>query len=184
MYAPVSYVLSSAIAQIPFVLFTSTLSVIPYYWIVGINNKPERFFMFLLLQFQFLYTTESLCIVFASIIPNFVVALGVVISLLSVFYVFNGLFVTPESVPWVFRWIDFVSPHKYTMSGLSWLAFSGEDFSGFENCTKNCFGSNGDDILDSIQGLSSDTNIGVVFSVLIAETVFLRIMHWCILMKA
>uniref|UniRef100_A0A7S3YAG1 ABC transporter domain-containing protein n=1 Tax=Lotharella globosa TaxID=91324 RepID=A0A7S3YAG1_9EUKA len=184
MYAPGAYVLASSLVQTIFVLFTSTLSVVPYYWIVNINDDPARFFQFWLLQYVFLYTIESLCIVFASVIPNFVIALGVVVSTLSNFFVFNGLFVTPDSVPWVFRWIEYISPHRYAMQGLSFLAFSGQSFSGFDTCTASCFGDNGDDVLDNIQGLSSDTNVGLMFGVLIAEAVVLRLAHWFILRKA
>jgi len=131
-----------------------------------------------------LYTVESLCIVFAAIIPNFIIALGVVVSILSNFFVFNGLFVTPGSVPWVFRWIGYISPHAYAMRGLSWLAFSGQEFSGFDTCTSACYGENGDDILDNIQGLSSNVNIGFMFGILWIESFVLRVSHWIILHNA
>mmetsp|Transcript_20552 Transcript_20552/g.32575 ORF Transcript_20552/g.32575 Transcript_20552/m.32575 type:complete len:576 (-) Transcript_20552:298-2025(-) len=184
MYAPISYVLAASLVQLPFVLITSSMSVIPYYWLVGVNDDPARFFQFWMLQFTFLYVIESLCIVFASVIPNFIIALGVVVSLLSNFFVFNGLFVTPESVPWVFRWIEFISPHRYTMQGLAWFSFSGTDFSGFDGCTRSCFGSNGDDVLDAVQGLTSNVDFGIIFGVLWAEVYLLRMAHWYILRKA
>jgi ABC-type multidrug transport system permease subunit len=38
MYGPLAYVVSQAIVQIPFVFITSTFSVIPYYWMNGIND--------------------------------------------------------------------------------------------------------------------------------------------------
>mmetsp|Transcript_27028 Transcript_27028/g.52394 ORF Transcript_27028/g.52394 Transcript_27028/m.52394 type:complete len:635 (+) Transcript_27028:75-1979(+) len=184
MYAPGSYVLASSLVQLVFVLLTSTLSVVPYYWIDDINDDAGRFFQFWLLQFTFLYTIESLCIVFASVIPNFVIALGVVVSVLSNFFVFNGLFVTPDSVPWVFRWIEFISPHKYAMQGLAKLAFSGQSFSGFDTCEAACFGDNGDDVLDNVQGLDSGVDIGLMFGVLLIESFALRMAHWYILRKA
>jgi len=183
MYSPISYVVASALVQLPFVFVTSALSVIPYYWIVGLNDDPGRFFAFIFLQFTFLYTIESVCVVSSTLIPNFIIALGVVVSLLSNFFVFNGLFVTPDSVPWVFRWIEFISPHGYTMRGLAKLAFSGTDFSGFETCLRSCYGTSGDEVLDAVQGLKSNVNFGIVFGVLWAEAILGRILHWYILRK-
>mmetsp|Transcript_4830 Transcript_4830/g.7162 ORF Transcript_4830/g.7162 Transcript_4830/m.7162 type:complete len:635 (+) Transcript_4830:110-2014(+) len=183
MYSPLAYVSAATLVQIPFVFINAMLSVIPYYWLVGVNDDPQRFFAFIALQYVFLFTIESICIVAASVIPNFVIALGVVVSLLSNFFVFNGLFVTPDSVPWVFRWIEYVSPHAYTMTGLAKLSFSGTDFSGFDGCTQACYGTSGDDVLDAIQGLTSDVDFGLVFGVLIAEIFVLRAMHWYILRK-
>eukprot|EP00466_Bigelowiella_natans_P021298 jgi/Bigna1/44637/e_gw1.99.8.1 len=180
MYAPISYVASSSLVQLLFVLMASSLSVIPYYWIDDINDDPGRFFAFLILQFSFLYTVESIATVAAALIPNFIIALGIVVSLLSNFFVFNGLFVTPDSVPWVFRWIEFISPHAYAMRGLAWLSYAGESFSGIDSCNP-CFGATGEEVLDAVQGLSSDVDFGVIFGVLWAESFALRAWHWYIL---
>mmetsp|Transcript_7412 Transcript_7412/g.18059 ORF Transcript_7412/g.18059 Transcript_7412/m.18059 type:complete len:662 (-) Transcript_7412:356-2341(-) len=181
MYAPISYVVASSVVQLFFVFVTSALSVIPYYWMDDLNRDPGRFFLFLLLQYSFLYTVESISIVAATVIPNFIISLGVVVSLLSNFFVFNGLFVTPDDVPWIFRWIEYISPHSYAMKGLAKLVFSGQEFSGFEGCTVACYGATGDDVLDSVQGLSSNVDIGLMFGILWIETFVLRSLHWYLL---
>lgn len=181
MYSPAAYVIAMALVQLPFVLITSTFSVIPYYWITDMNPSGERFVLFWLLTYTFLYTVESICAVSAAVIPNFVIALGSVVSLLSNFFVFNGLFVKPENVPWVFRWIEYISPHKYVTQGLAWLAFNDQDFTGYDGCSSGCYGRNGDQVLDNLQGLSSNTNVGLMFGILWIEAFVLRAAHWRVL---
>ncbi|GAB5361047.1 hypothetical protein AAMO2058_000681200 [Amorphochlora amoebiformis] len=181
MYAPLSYVIASSLTQIIFVMVTSTVSVIPYYWIVNVNPDGGRFITFWFLQYTFLYTIESITILASSLIPNFILALGIVVSILSNFFVFNGLFVTPDAVPWVFRWIEYISPHRYCMTGLAKLAFSGQEFSGFDTCLYACYGRTGDEVLDAVQGLSSNIDLGFVFGMLWMESVLLRAFHWYVL---
>jgi ABC-type multidrug transport system ATPase subunit len=181
MYAPLAYTLASSIVQLLFVFVTSAMSVIPYYWIDDLHNDGAVFMKFMLMQYSFLYTIEGLCITFASFIPNFVISLGVVVSLLSNFFVFNGLFVTPDDVPWIFRWLQYVSPHFYTTQGLCYLAFHDQNFGGLDTCGTVCYGENGDRILDNVQGLSSDVNIGLMFGVLWIMTVVLRMGHWLVI---
>ena len=155
MYGAFAYALAAAAVQLPFVLITSTLSVAPYYWLDDIHPAALPFLAFWLLQFSFLYTVESLCCLCASLIPHFIIALGVVCSVLSLNFVFNGLFISASSVPWALRWIDYISPHGYALKGLAKLAFSGTSFTGFEECVEQgtgaCYGSDGDQVLSNVQ---------------------------------
>jgi len=181
MYSPLAYVASAALVQLLFVFATTSFSVIPGYWMDDLNDDSWRFFQFLLLMYSFLYTIESLCALVSAFIPNFLIALAFTISLLSNFFVMNGFFVQPEDVPWVLRWIVYISPHNYTQKGLAWIIYADTTF---EACTSSdivCYGTSGNEILDSLQSYKSDYEVGVSFAVLWGMSFFLRSCQWYVL---
>mmetsp|Transcript_30443 Transcript_30443/g.59597 ORF Transcript_30443/g.59597 Transcript_30443/m.59597 type:complete len:640 (-) Transcript_30443:198-2117(-) len=183
MYAPVSYAIASSLVQMPFVFFITIMATVPSYWLTGYNDDPARFFQFLGMVFLFLYLCESIGLAFASAVSNLLLAIGSVVSLLSVLFVFNGLFVTPEKVTWALRWIRYVSPHYYVMIALGKISFAGTHWSGYQGCMQACYGETGDEVLDAVQGMTSSVNFAKVIGVLLAEIVVLRIFYWLMLRK-
>merc|ERR1711871_322589 len=176
---------------LPLVLLATLCSVVPLYFMVGLNPDAGRFVLFNFIMFVFLFVVESLCAVVAILIPNFVLGLGVVCGILSTFFVFNGIFALSEEVPWVLRWMLYISPHYYAMEALMWCVMEGQTYDGFDECKLGqqqgkmqlCFGTRGVDVLDSIPGLDSDNTVRDDILILLALAAALRIYQFVLLRK-
>merc|ERR1711879_271385 len=98
----------------------------------------------------------------------------------SVLFVLNGFFKDTDSVSWIFRWVIYISPHRYAWQGLSYLAFEGDVYDDFAECEASqatgnvCFGSNGDEYLGFLNGTNSDISVLKCCLVLLIMAVFLR----------
>ena len=92
--------LSISIAHAPFVLMLSFLSLTPVYWIVGLNPDPSRYFGQVLVFWVHLYWVETLAFMLGVLITNFIAAIAVMASIISMYFVLNGLFLETESITW------------------------------------------------------------------------------------
>ena len=59
------------------------------------------------------------------LITNFIAAIAVMASIISMYFVLNGLFLETNSITWAVRWIHYISPFKYTWESQAWLEFDG-----------------------------------------------------------
>ena len=180
MYHPLSLMLAISIAHIPFVLMLAFLALTPVYWIVGLNPKGERYIFQVLVFFVHLYWIETLAFLLGVLLPNFIAALSVMASMISIFFVLNGLFLETESITWGVRWIHYISPFKYTWESQAWLEFSGTDLSACTNTDAVCYGATGDDALAEVNDMAG-TKWGHWVLVNIAFIFFLRTVAYHVL---
>ena len=92
---------SISIAHLPFVLMLAFLSITPVYWIVGLNPKPDRYFAQVFVFFVHLYWVETLAFMLGVLINNFIAAIAVMASFISMYFVLSGLFLETNSITWV-----------------------------------------------------------------------------------
>ena len=180
MYHPLALMLSISIAHIPFVLMLAFLAITPVYWIVGLNPKGERYIAQVAVFFIHLYWVETLAFLLGVLLPNFIAALAVMASIISIFFVLNGLFLETESITWAVRWIHYASPFKYTWESQAWLEFSGTDLTTCTNTDAVCYGATGDDALKEVNGMAN-TKWGHWILVNLAFIILIRTVAYFIL---
>jgi len=180
MYNPLSLMVAISVAHLPFVLMLAFLSITPVYWIVGLNPEPERYFAQVLVFFVHLYWVETLAFMLGVLITNFIAAIGVMASIISMFFVLNGLFLETNSITWAVRWIHYASPFKYTWESQAWLEFSGTDLGPCKPGDAICYGTRGDDALAEVNNMD-DVKWGYWILVNVAFIVALRIAAYQIL---
>ena len=191
MYTAGAYTLATSLCQAPLVAVAAFVSSTPIYWMVGMNDDVSRYFTFVGLMFAFLYTVESLCIVIAILVPNFILGIGVVCAILSTFFVFNGIFAVAESIPWVLRWMLYISPHNYAYEGMLYTVYDGTTTTGFSECQTAqasgqsvlCFGTTGSQVLNAIPGIDSDNTLAKDFGALCGLALALRLVQYHLLNK-
>jgi len=137
-----------------------------------------------------LYVVESLGLLIAAIIPNFVLGLIVFCSALSQMFVFNGFFISVGNMPKFLIWIYYGSPFTYTTQALFKIVFTGLDMTGYDKCmAKNngpCFGENGGDVLRAVSDSDLDYTETVPlhwFLVLLLFAVGMRVQFYLFLRK-
>ena len=117
--------------------------------------------------------------------------LGVVCGMLSTFFVFNGIFAVAEQIPWVLRWMMYISPHYYAFEAMMYTDFEGETFGGFDKCKADqlngtiqlCFGTTGADVLEAIPGVDSDDTVRKDLIILFALALAMRFGQYSLLRR-
>lgn len=104
MYTAASYVVSQGLVQSVFLFILAVAGATPAYWIGGpLNDNGERYILYVAMFFAFLYVVESFVLVVGSAISDFIVTLVVANSLLTIFFVMDGVFVSEPSIPLAWR---------------------------------------------------------------------------------
>eukprot|EP00904_Undaria_pinnatifida_P002690 jgi/Undpi1/12421/HiC_scaffold_5.g02093.m1 len=150
-YGVANFCISNAVVQAPFVLLIALCCSTPVYWMTDMNSDPIRFYQFLLVMFLMLFVIESMAQLIGVLVKNFILAIAVFASILSIFFIFNGFFIDPDNMPDFWIWIYWLSPLRYAWEALAKIVFDGQDYSGIDTCFI-CYGETGGQVLDSLSG--------------------------------
>ncbi|KAJ3412648.1 hypothetical protein HDV05_000398 [Chytridiales sp. JEL 0842] len=132
-YSASAAYLAKFISSIPLTLIGSLLLALPVYWMMGLQRDAGRYLTFLVIVLVHSFTAMALGIMIGSGVRN--VRVGQVIGPLVVvlFLIFGGQVLNLDSVPVVFRWIQWISIISYSNKALSQNEFPGLVF----NCQPN-----------------------------------------------
>merc|ERR1719228_953759 len=114
------------------------------------------------------------------------------VQTLSTFFVMNGVFVEVDDIPYPFRVVGWISPHRFCQLGLAYLTYRDSTFSGYDECIANqnagtpntvCYGSTGEEVMRNLPGTDPDTNEVAIFLVLLSMVVLYRFFHCTLLQR-
>eukprot|EP00904_Undaria_pinnatifida_P014208 jgi/Undpi1/9918/HiC_scaffold_28.g12372.m1 len=127
MYSVRSYAVGYAIAELPYVLFITLAFCAIFYWITGLADSAEQFFLYWL--YFFLWTTFMvfLGMFLVTILPDTKVAQTVGGVLSSMFSLFAGFVIAPSKVPGFWLWAYYLDPLHYVFEGMSTTQYRGDD---------------------------------------------------------
>lgn len=160
------------------------------------NPDFLAFLKFTFVMIAHLYTVESLAILIASLIPNFVISIIMLNSIISQLFVFNGYFLTVGNMMDPMKAFYYVSPFAYTTQALFKIVFADDltikEYSSCVSAQNNqsdngpCFGATGAAVLDSLstgdmeyRDVEPFTNVAIVISF----AIFLRFLSWALLRR-
>lgn len=114
LYSTMAFFLSKNIVEIPFLVLIPLLLCVILYWLVGLSDTLENFFIFYLGVFLIGMTGNSFGYFAGSITSN-LKAIGVIgpIIVLPTF-LFSGYYKNREDLPDWSSWIEYLSAMKYT----------------------------------------------------------------------
>ncbi|GAX16151.1 hypothetical protein FisN_3Hh368 [Fistulifera solaris] len=118
MYRPSAVAMAFTFCEIPFVLMTSTMYVIPFYFIMGFDVDAGKFFLF------YLFVTLGFCSftflgqMFVSLLRDAETAQVIGGVLVSTTAMFSGIMTRPSEIPifWIFMY--WVTPGHYIFEGI------------------------------------------------------------------
>jgi ABC-type multidrug transport system ATPase subunit len=118
MYRPSAVAMAFTFCEIPFVLLTSTMYVIPFYFIMGFDVDAGKFFLF------YLFVTLGFCSftflgqMFVSLLRDAETAQVIGGVLVSTTAMFSGIMTRPSEIPifWIFMY--WVTPGHYIFEGI------------------------------------------------------------------
>ena len=90
MYSLSEYTVAIGIVQAPLIFVCTLLATLGPYWMPMLNASGMRYSVFVCIFWAHLYCVESIGVLIASLIPNFIFGLIIFCSLLSCLFIFNG----------------------------------------------------------------------------------------------
>jgi len=171
---PSAYLLANFLLQAPlmFVLGVSALSVSGY----AIGNWQSSQYGVMLTVWAFSLWSYETCAQFLSIVTTQPL-LGMLLFLVVWFssFLFNGILIDVDDVPWPFKALTFIFPYKYSLRSMTAIEFLGTKFDGAietvaspygfvcSNGALQCYGATGRQVLTTLgtvfRSISPDVDI-------------------------
>ncbi|KAL6219830.1 hypothetical protein ACLB2K_007589 [Fragaria x ananassa] len=182
-YGVAAYVVGSTFSSIPYLLIISLVPGAIAYYLVGLQKSLEHFTYFALVLFVCMMLVESLMMIVASIVPDFLMGIITGAGIQGVMMLTGGFFRLPDDLPKPF-WrypMYHIAFHKYAFQGFyknefEELTFPSNQAGGAPTIT-------GEDILKSIwqveMGYSKWIDLAILFGmVIVYRLMFLGIIKF------
>ncbi|WMV12599.1 hypothetical protein MTR67_005984 [Solanum verrucosum] len=126
-YGSGSFVIANTLSALPYLVLVSFIPGAIAYFLTGLQGGFEHFMYFALVLFTCMMLVESLMMIVASIVPNFLMGLISGAGIQALMCLSGGFFRLPNDLPRVF-WkypLHYVAFHKYAYQGLFKNEFEG-----------------------------------------------------------
>eukprot|EP01103_Thecamoeba_quadrilineata_P010903 TRINITY_DN2481_c0_g1_i2.p1 TRINITY_DN2481_c0_g1~~TRINITY_DN2481_c0_g1_i2.p1 ORF type:complete len:542 (+),score=70.89 TRINITY_DN2481_c0_g1_i2:28-1653(+) len=108
-YRTSAYYIAKTLVETPLSIFFPTLFTVVAYWMVGFQNTPEKFGIFLLTLIVYVITAASVMIAIGTASPSLEIATILAPIAIIIFLVFGGFYLNNNSIPKYYVWCDFIS---------------------------------------------------------------------------
>jgi hypothetical protein len=129
VYSVSLHTLVGTLVELPYLLFSSLLFVVPFFFIVGFDNigtVPERFFFYWLFQGLYMCTLVFIGQFYAALMPT-PASSQIVSGMTSTFLsLFAGFMIPSQSMPTFWLFVYWINPLHYALEGLFTTQFSGD----------------------------------------------------------
>ncbi|KAI3451175.1 hypothetical protein Pfo_007840 [Paulownia fortunei] len=129
-YSVAAFVVGNTLSSIPYFLLVSLAPGALAYYLVGLQKSLDHFTYFALLLFACMMLVESLMMVVATIVPDFLMGIITGAGIQGVMILNNGFFRLPNDIPkpfWKYP-VYHISFHKYANQGFYKNEFEGLTF--------------------------------------------------------
>lgn len=129
-YGVVAYVIGHTFSSMPFVALVTVIPAVTTYFVVGLHEGIVHFVFFTLNLYACMLIVESLMMVVASIVPNFILGIITGAGIQGLLMLTGGFFRLPDELPlpvWKFP-LYYIASAKYTFQGFCKNEFNGLTF--------------------------------------------------------
>ncbi|XAR49467.1 Lipopolysaccharide-transporting ATPase [Bertholletia excelsa] len=177
-YGAGAFVVGNTLSSMPFLLLISLIPGAITYFLVGLHPGPEHFVYFTLVLFACMMLVESLMMIIASVVPNFLMGLIAGAGVQGLMMLSGGYFRLPKDLPkllWKYP-LYYIAFHRYAYQGLYKNEFEGLRFPANHQMGGQASTMNGDEILREIFQVQMDYSKWVDLGVLFGMVVVYRIL--------
>ncbi|KAG8373393.1 hypothetical protein BUALT_Bualt11G0019700 [Buddleja alternifolia] len=170
-YGVTAFVVGNTLSSIPYLLLISVIPGAMAYYLVGLQKSLDHFVYFALLLFACMMLVESLMMIVASIVPDFLMGIITGAGIQGIMMLNGGFFRLPDDLPkpfWKYP-MYYIAFHKYANQG-----FYKNEFEGLEFPNEQVGGPSiitGDEILRNVwqveMGYSKWIDIAILFGMVI-----------------
>nr|QVT92316.1 ABC transporter [Salvia miltiorrhiza] len=129
-YRMSSYVVANALVFLPFLLIAALLFATPVYWIVGLSQNIEQYLYFALVVWMVILMANSFVACFSALVPDFITGTSVIAGVMGSFFLFSGYFLSKDSMPKCWTFMQYLSVFKYPFESFLINEFGGEQGKG------------------------------------------------------
>ncbi|KAK4784679.1 hypothetical protein SAY86_019047 [Trapa natans] len=179
-YGTGAFAVSNTLSSAPYLLLISLLPGIISYYLVGLHPGFNRFFYFVSMLFVCLMLVESLMMIVASLVPNYLMGIIVGAGIQAVMILGGGFFRLPDDLPkpfWKYP-LHYIAFHRYAYQGMFKNEFQGLEFPGQDGGGRTI---NGDEILRDIWEVDMRYSKWVDLGILIAMVLMYRVIFFTII---
>ncbi|KAK8529765.1 hypothetical protein V6N13_102667 [Hibiscus sabdariffa] len=176
-YGVAAFVLANTISGLPFLTVISVISGTICYYIPGLHKGYEHFIFFVSTLFACMILVESLMMVVASLVPNFLMGIIVGAGIQGLMIMVAGFFRSPAELtrPVLKYPLYYISLHRYAFQGLIKNEFEGLTF---ENDVGGAAAAplTGEDVVREIWHVEMGMSKWVDLGILLAMVVLYRVL--------
>ncbi|XP_059448495.1 ABC transporter G family member 1-like [Corylus avellana] len=139
-YGATAFVISNTLSALPYLVLVSVIPGAIAYFLPGLRSGLQFFLYFALVLFACMMLVESLMMIVASIVPNYLMGIITGAGIQGLMILVGGFFRLPNDIPkplWKYP-LHEIAFHKYAYQGMFKNEFGGKMFPNHQN---------GDDIL-------------------------------------
>ncbi|XP_054778947.1 ABC transporter G family member 1-like isoform X1 [Prosopis cineraria] len=129
-YGVTTYVIGNTLSSIPCLLLVTLIPGAIAYYLPGLQKSAEHFVCFCCILFACLMLVESLMMIVASVVPNFLMGIITGAGIQGIMMLAGGFFRLPNDLPRIF-WkypLSYVAFHRYAFQGMFKNEFQGLRF--------------------------------------------------------
>ncbi|RZB95677.1 ABC transporter G family member 11 isoform A [Glycine soja] len=133
-YGVTAFVIGNTLSSIPYLLLITIIPGAIAYYLPGLHNGCEHFLYFICVLFSSLMLVESLMMIVASVVPNFLMGIMTGAGILGIMLLLGGFFKLPHDIPIpVWRYpLHFVAFHTFANRGMFKNEYEGLRFASNE----------------------------------------------------
>jgi len=124
-YRSFTYLFGLFFSNMPFLIVYTLLYSIPVYWLVGFQQQPDKFFLFLLIMLLSLLLNQSFLALIGAVSPSLVIALTAMSLSLSGFALFSGFLIKRQNIPDYWIWAHYLDFTTYPLEAFLVNEFTG-----------------------------------------------------------
>ncbi|KAI3906692.1 hypothetical protein MKW92_011490, partial [Papaver armeniacum] len=180
-YGVAAFVVGNTLSSIPYLLLISIIPGAIAYYLVGLHKGVDHFLFFVLVIFVSVMLVESLMMVVACMVPNYLLGIIIGAGIQGTMTLNAGFFRLPADLPNVF-WkypMYYIAFHRYANEGLYKNEFEGLSFP-----RNQCSGSStitGEEIIEKIWQMPMGYSKWIDLAVLFGMVVLYRLMFFGII---
>ncbi|XP_077214293.1 ABC transporter G family member 1-like [Tasmannia lanceolata] len=180
-YGVGTFVVGNTLSSIPYLFLISVVPGAIAYYLVGLQRGVEHFLYFTLVLFMCMMLVESLMMIVASIVPDFLMGIITGAGIQGVMMLNGGFFRLPDDLPKpVWRYpMYYIAFHKYANQGFYKNEFIGLTFPNNQAGGPSTI--NGDEILRNIWKVEMGYSKWVDLAILFGMVVLYRLMFLSII---
>ncbi|KAI8536291.1 hypothetical protein RHMOL_Rhmol10G0246000 [Rhododendron molle] len=174
-YGVCAFVVGNTFSSLPYLFLIAVIPGAIAYYLVGLQKGIDHFAYFVVLLYACMLLVESLMMIVASVVPNFLMGIITGAGIQGVMMLNGGFFRLPNDLPKPFRYsMYYIAFHKYANQGLFKNEFKGLKFP--KNLAIGPQTITGDEILRNIWQVEMGYSKCVDVAVILGMVVLYRLM--------
>lgn len=118
MYSPLQYFLVYNITQIPELIITTLISIVSFYFMIGLGQTADQFFTAYLILLLISFNGAGFGMMMGSVVYDAKSGSALLLFVMIPMALFSGFYKNREDLPKWISWTEYLSPIKYCFIGL------------------------------------------------------------------